>query len=818
MARFRANRTLPLAGLFFAFLATAVSAPASAQSIYDHAILVADPGKHTAVIRSVAVDAMARFAVTGSEDKTIRVWNLNDPARTPIPVRTIRMPAGPGHIGKIFAVAITPNGEIIAAGGWTTGLEERESIYLFDRDTGVMISRITGLKDVVTKLVFSSDGRFLAAGLGGGQGLHLYDSVTRWREVFSDTNYDKRDSIYGITFTRDEALLATASNSGIVNLYGGDLKSTDGGDFRLINSLGIVASRGAPYQIQFRPDGNVLALGYLNKPLVDLLDGHTLQSLSGPDTEGLDGILPHVSWSTDGEILFAGGGEDIIAWSQSGRGERRKFPGGGWDRMTSLNALPDGGVVAATADPLLYRLKADGSMHPWRVTSPIADIGNQYGILQASANGMVVDFGYDQGKPSLRINLEDLKLDSEPPADRRAAPSKKDGLLIDHWKNGLHPTLNGQPIGLDPDERSRDFAISPDGRHFVLGTTRSLRFFDADNKQAWRDDVSDVWAVNITSDGKLVIATHDDGTVRWYNMQDGRELLALLVLPVDETNRDTDATPRRPWVAWTPEGFGAIAYGAFRVLQWHVNHGYDAPGTTFSLQDIRGAIRPDILPWIIQERDVVRVVGIAGLQELRRNVQNATRTEKPPGARLHVFTVGINDYGDDAKNLTLSFAKQDARDVATTLRDTQANGLYAQVVPQYLYDSTASRLDILKGLKVVAGRMEKGDLAVVMFAGHGFLDSKGNLYLATHGINMTGTELDREETALPADRLRGAIAEIAQKGRVLVLLDACHAGAFPDKSGRAPNVDIVRNVIDSANVTVFTSSTADGSSREDKGR
>ena len=63
--------------------------------------------------------APAAFAVTASDDKTVRVWSLADGAL----LRTIRLPAGPGNVGKAYAVAISPDGATIAAGGWTRWTE-----------------------------------------------------------------------------------------------------------------------------------------------------------------------------------------------------------------------------------------------------------------------------------------------------------------------------------------------------------------------------------------------------------------------------------------------------------------------------------------------------------------------------------------------------------------------------------------------------------------------------------------------------------------------------------------------------------------------
>jgi hypothetical protein len=69
--------------------------------------------------------------------------------------------------------------------------------------------------------------------------------------------------------------------------------------------------------------------------------------------------------------------------------------------------------------------------------------------------------------------------------------------------------------------------------------------------------------VNISGDGRIVVAGYGDDTIRWHRMDDGRELLALMVL-----------NDRSNWVAWTPEGFYDATPGAHGVLRWHVNGGH----------------------------------------------------------------------------------------------------------------------------------------------------------------------------------------------------------------------------------------------------
>jgi WD domain, G-beta repeat len=131
-------------------------APAAPTGLYDRPVLVVDPAMHNAAIWRAAADREGRWAVTGSEDKTLRVWSLADGTL----LRVIRLPAGPGNVGKALAVAISPDGTVIAAGGWTrSDSDEQERIYLFDRDTGALMRRIEGLPSAPRHLTFSPANR-----------------------------------------------------------------------------------------------------------------------------------------------------------------------------------------------------------------------------------------------------------------------------------------------------------------------------------------------------------------------------------------------------------------------------------------------------------------------------------------------------------------------------------------------------------------------------------------------------------------------------------------------------------------------------------
>lgn len=127
----------------------------------DTPFLLIEAGMHTAAIRRLDADAQSRFLVTASYDKTVRVWSLASGEL----LKVLRPPIGSGGEGKLYAVAISPDGAAVATAGWTPGNES--DIYLLDRTSGRMQRRISGLPNVIHHLAYTPGGRYLAATLGG---------------------------------------------------------------------------------------------------------------------------------------------------------------------------------------------------------------------------------------------------------------------------------------------------------------------------------------------------------------------------------------------------------------------------------------------------------------------------------------------------------------------------------------------------------------------------------------------------------------------------------------------------------------------------
>jgi uncharacterized caspase-like protein len=185
-----------------------------------------------------------------------------------------------------------------------------------------------------------------------------------------------------------------------------------------------------------------------------------------------------------------------------------------------------------------------------------------------------------------------------------------------------------------------------------------------------------------------------------------------------------------------------------------------------------------------------------------------------PGARLHVLTVGVSDYGEAAGGMDLEFAANDARDVALRLLTSQSQ-LYAAVMPQVLLNKDATRASILRSLAIIRENMANGggnDVAVVHFSGHGLmLDHM--FYLMPYEVD-TKDPVSIRATSLALDELRRELAQLADHGRVIVMIDACRSGAIAAGPELTTNADTLLTLMHTTNVAVMSSSSHDENSIE----
>jgi WD40 repeat protein len=561
------------------------TAKAEIAAAAEDVLLRIEAGMHTAAIGRISLNAHGRLLATGSDDKTVRLWSLPDGKLE----RTLRPPVGQGDDGKVYAVALAPDGRWVAAGGWHRSGEHH--IFIFDADTGAIVARLGPFPRGIADLEVSPAGDRLAVGLGGANGVRVWETGG-WRQVTEDKDYG--DDVYGLSFAADGRLAATGLD-GHIRLYAADGRLTTKAK----------APGGAqPFGIAFAPDGTRLAVGYGDTTRVDVLSGQTLAPLHAAETSGVDsGDLSKVAWLPDGARLAAAGGfqirgeSPILVWADGGKGARQTLPG---PKNTVMDlAAWGGGLAFGAGGPAFGLLGADGKRALFR-GPPMADLrGKRHEHLLVSADGRRVRFGLQiRSADPVLFDAAALSLAPAPTAPAGLHQADTAALKIEGW-DGTAPTLQAKgwlgtraallPLGAY--ETARSLAIAPDAHSFVLGAEWSLRRFDKDGKQLWEKPVPAIaWGVNLARDGRLIVAAYGDGTIRWHRTADGAELLALFIHVPD------DPKAEKRWVLWTPEGYYTASPGGEGLIGWHVNRGLDQAADFYPAETFRSTFhRPDLV-------------------------------------------------------------------------------------------------------------------------------------------------------------------------------------------------------------------------------
>jgi WD40 repeat protein len=552
---------------------------------YREPYLVVEPGTHVAPIRAADVDAKGRFVVTAG-DTTVRVWSGEDGRL----VRTIWLPAAP-NAGKAFAVAISPDGQTIAAGGWATLGRGKENIYLFDRATGRMIHRFGDLPAAINVLAFSRDGTRLAAGMASG-GVRLFDPQSK-RQIGADADY--AGECYGVAFFNDGKIVAT-SLDGYVRIYNSGMPSPPRKSLIGERLMGVSVS----------PDGTRIAVAPRDRAVVRVLDTETLKIVFSTDASGLRGPdMANVAWSSDGNLLFAGGrienasgGRVVRVWRVNDPTTWQDFEAGK-DTIEAILPLPDGRVVIAGQDPFVAMYSPNRNPI-WQVLPKTIDY--RQSDLLLGQDGSIVELRTADSGLAFRYEVASRVLQMPPKQDRSLLPPSTTGLPVYHWHDSYEPVLGDSYIELKANEVSRALAISADKESFVLAAEYTLRRFSADGSQLWYvETTSSARAVNLTPDDRLAVVAFKDGTVRWFRFSDGVELLALFV----------DAKNRR-WVIWTPQGFYAASPGAEDLIRWIVGNGPDVAGAEYAIGAYRDQFyRPDVIERVLEELSVAEALKLA---------------------------------------------------------------------------------------------------------------------------------------------------------------------------------------------------------------
>ena len=552
--------------------------------------------QHTSRIFAIDVDAEGRYLVTGSSDKTVRVWSLSEME----PLSVLRVPIGTGVEGQIQSLAISPDGDQIAVGGASKLRSGQHVVYVLDRETGRIEMTLT-MEMPARELTFSPDGSILGAALGARQenrGGTTFWRTDSWSLVKSHTDFDAES--FGLAID--------AANRAFTASMDGTLRRIDS-EGNIVD-IQLTETGRQPMRIAVSSETQLLAVSYFDVAAVDIFDANTLDFVrsletpaSVPDSEIKAESLFSLGWDPDGETLY-------VAGTYAGaRATERELP-----QIYEWKANDDEAIVGIqnTQFPVLDVVPLGDRRFAFAGFGPGVGLfdeaivryeGPEKITQRSTSNTLSVS---DDGR-TIMLQLPDHETTSAIVfhADERRVESRvlddgevsapklvAENFSVTEWRNSYTPQLNGNLIELGPLEESLSLAISEDESLIALGAQFTLRLLEETGATRWSISAPEFTEqVNISGDNKLVVASFDDGTIRWFDAEDGDELVALYVDPDSLT-----------WILWTPSGYYDASAGGDNLIGWHLNRGETETPLFYSAARFRDVYyRPDLVMRTLQE-------------------------------------------------------------------------------------------------------------------------------------------------------------------------------------------------------------------------
>ena len=532
---------------------------------------------HSDLVGAVALSPDGKYVVTGSWDKTARLWDV----RTGKEIRQFI-----GHTDCVDIVAFSPDGSNILTSGcdgttklWDTisGAELRRfdgaaavyslggkavltsidnSISLWDVISGQKIKEFTTPEDTeVYYPILSPDGKYLLAGDSAGIA-HLWDLQTD-QEVQKFTGHTS--TVFWVAFSPDGKSVLTGSYDTTARLWdistgkelqrftghtnvifcvafspdgktiftGSDDKTARVWNAQSGQELGRFTSPAGVLNISVSSDGNFLLTGSRDG-VARLWDINPRIELPSFDNNNL--IISAVAFSPDGKYVLTGGNSSARLWDASSGQKLRDFIG--------PTDMINYGVAFSPNGKHILTGSRDKSIRLWDIQTGreiyklVEDEGVQSvafspdGKYFATATSGVARLWNSETGEKVRdfsgVDLGLYRVTFSPNGQYLVAASSDGARLFEVSSGNLIRQFIGQTI-------LHSVAFSADGNYLVTSGVGDHKawLWDVNTGQNLRQFIGHtdvIWTATFSPDGNYVATASADGTARLWDTQTGEEL------------------------------------------------------------------------------------------------------------------------------------------------------------------------------------------------------------------------------------------------------------------------------------------------------
>jgi len=531
------------------FLSLFVAIPASSQEKPE---IFVQTG-HAEYINAIAFSPDGRYALSGSDDCTLRLWDIS----TGREIRTFK-----GHKSWVRSVDFSPDGRYALSGGYDCTLK------LWDISTGKEIRTFIGQQGfvcAVTSVAFSPDGKYILSA-GNDKSIKLWDVETgdemrvfRGHTEFINSVVFLADSRHALSGSDDKTLklwdLFTGKEIRTFSGHGGAVNSvaiSNDGKYALSGSADntvklwdvstgkeIFTRHTDKYNsVAISPDGRLALSG--DYETIRLWDIST-----GKEIWGFKGSSHAVVFSNNGKLILSVGGWNTLRLLEADTGKEVRTFKGYADMINSVAFSPDGKYALSAGGAFDYDIKlwdiSSGKRirifkgHTAVVHSVVFSPDGKY-ILSASTDKTVRLWDISKSR-----NIKIFNGHTDAVSSAVFSPDGKYA-LSGSWDKTikLWDVTTGKEIRTFEGHKSTVTSVvfSPDGKYAVSGGNElvikdaDLKLWDvATGKEIrtfkWSYTNSMILSTAFSPDGKYVATGGADQALKLWDVSDGKELKTI---------------------------------------------------------------------------------------------------------------------------------------------------------------------------------------------------------------------------------------------------------------------------------------------------
>ena len=288
---------------------------------------------HSGEVTSVAFSLDGRYALSGSLDKTLRLWEVE----TGKEVRSFK-----GQSSWVESVAFSPDGRYALSGSLD------KTLKLWEVATGIEIRSFKGHIYGVESVTFSPDGHYALSG-SDDKTLKLWE-VSTGKEVRSFKGHS--DEVESVAFSPSGRYALSGSDDKTLKLWevstGKEVRSFKGHSDEVES-------------VAFSPSGRYALSGSDDKTLKlwEVSTGNEIRTFKGHS-----GGVESVAFSPDGRYALSGSNNTLKLWEVATAKEVRSFEGGR-NSVRSVTFSPDGRYALSGND--------DKTLKLWEKVLPLSE-------------------------------------------------------------------------------------------------------------------------------------------------------------------------------------------------------------------------------------------------------------------------------------------------------------------------------------------------------------------------------------------------------------------------------------------------------------